>query len=91
MAWSPTGVQIPWRRKLHAEISPALSDLEAFFNGDEKHPDRGLARAAALDLRKEVRQPAEGVARQDKGARKVYRLPKAQLGVTLVEPDPSGN
>ena len=47
------GVQIPWRRKLHAEISPALSDLEAFFNGDEKHPDRGLARAAALDLRNE--------------------------------------
>jgi hypothetical protein len=66
-----------------AEIQAALSDLVAFFSGDE-NVDSGLARAAAAELEQELRPAVGGIARPDKGAHEVYRNPKAQAGLELV-------
>ena len=68
-----------------AEIETSLSGLEGFFKGEDKHLDSGLAIADADALAAEFRPAAEGYRRPDKGPVEIYRVPRAEEAIVLVE------
>jgi hypothetical protein len=68
-----------------AEIESSLSGLEAFFKGEDKHLDSGLAIADADALAAELRPAAQGDHRPDKGPVEIYRVPKADEAIVLLE------